>query len=83
MSVEYLSTWKKGATAEERLCEVSVLARKHPEQFARLAIIYQEERDGETVQRYVCLGLSTVELFGLLEMVKNEIWRTVRSDGSK
>ncbi len=37
-----LPIWKKNATAYERLSELALLAREHPERFERFCIVYLE-----------------------------------------
>lgn len=37
-----LPIWKKGATAYERLSELALLAREHPEKFEKFCIVYME-----------------------------------------
>jgi hypothetical protein len=78
-NVDYLPIWKKGATAEERLMELALVARKHPERFNRLLVIYQEDKaDTSTVTRYTCNGGTTAELLGLMTMAEWEIMDVVR-----
>lgn len=78
-NVEYLPIWKNGATAEERLMELALVARKHPEYFDKMVVIYQEDQaDKRTVTRYASNGCTTTELFGLLTMAEWEIKDVVR-----
>ena len=46
-NVEYLPIWKAEATAEERLLELAMIARKHPERFAKLMVVYSEALRGK------------------------------------
>lgn len=45
---ENLSTlpiWKKDASAYERLSELALLAREHPERFAHFVLVYRETKN--------------------------------------
>lgn len=37
-----LPRWKKGATAYERLSELALMAKEHPEKFSKFCIVYME-----------------------------------------
>lgn len=68
-NIEYLPVWKAGATADERLLEVAMMARKHPERFGKLIVVYQEEQEGKrTVNRRASNGCTTNEFVGILQM---------------
>lgn len=74
-NVEYLPVWKAEATAEERLLELAMIARKHPERFAKLMVVYVEEKpDGRCWQiRSIGSGLTTVfEEIGILNAAMTE-----------
>lgn len=75
-NVDYLPVWKKNASPEERLLEVAAIARKHPERFSKMAIIYQEDTGDGTKTRYTCgVDITTTELVGLIELGKLEVMR--------
>lgn len=67
-NVEYLPIWKKDATPEERFLELAMMARKHPERFNKVAIVYQEELPSKrTVCRRASNNCSTTEFIGILQ----------------
>ena len=74
-SVDYLPIWKKGSTAEEWLLELSMMARVHPEWFAKVVIVYDSEitKEGTSRTRYQCRNTTTTEILGLLEEGKEEV----------
>ena len=77
-SINYLPIWKKNATAEERFLEIAAIARKHPERFNKILVVYEEELpDKNTVTHCACHNASTTELLGLLELGKYEIMKVV------
>lgn len=67
-NVDYLPIWKNNASAEERLQELSHMARKHPEQFNKFIIVFQEidDESNSSYERQVCFNLTTTEALGLL-----------------
>lgn len=66
-NVEYLPLWKKDATPEERLLELAMIARKHPERFAKIVVLYVEERpNNHTLLRHVTLNSTTYEMLGIM-----------------
>jgi len=75
-SIDYLPIWKKDATAEEWLLQVAAIARKHPERFDKVVLIY-ESRDlpGTTASeiRYACNNVNTDELLGILVQTIEEV----------
>jgi len=78
-NVDYLPVWKKNNTAEERFLELAMIARKHPERFNRICVIYEENKgDDTTVTDYTLHNCSTLELLGLIEIAKQEIFAVVR-----
>lgn len=78
-NVDYLPIWKEGATAEERLLELAMIARKHPERFDKFVIGYQESfEDGATKTRYMTFNTETISALGLLRMVDYEILEFTR-----
>lgn len=70
-NIEYLPIWKKGASAEEFLLELAMVARKHPEAFGKIVIVRQETLpSGNTLTRFNYYQASTIEAVGLLEVGK-------------
>lgn len=68
-NVEYLPIWKRDATPEERLLEVAMIARKHPDRFNKLVIVYQEELENKrTILRFVSNNCNTDEFVGILHI---------------
>lgn len=67
-TVEPPPVWKKNSTAEERLLELSHIARNNPEQFSKFMVIYQEvnEEIDSTFERVNCFNLTTMEAVGLM-----------------
>jgi hypothetical protein len=78
--IGYLPIWKKDATAEERLLELAIMAKVHPERFAKFIIIYQErpEDSGKQIERYCPHNVDTTEIFGLIELGKLSVIDNVR-----
>lgn len=82
-NVTYMPVWKIGASAEERLQELAMIARKHPERFKNFAIAYQQEIPGPagsrfptTMTRYALSdGISATTAVGLFEIAKAELLR--------
>lgn len=78
-NIDYLPFWKANATPEERLSEITAIARKHPEQFSNIIIIYEEVLpDGSNLTRYVSTNLSTKELLGLLDIARAQVHENTR-----
>ena len=78
-NVDYLPIWKKGSTPEEFLMEISAIARKYPERFGRIAVIYEETKEnGNTQIDYQCKNTTTTELLGIIELAKDRIIRNTR-----
>lgn len=67
-NVDYLPIWKEGATAFDRFSELAMIARKHPERFAKIFVIYVEESDDKTSTKLnsISTNLNTHECIGLL-----------------
>lgn len=76
-NVDYLPIWKKNATPEERLLEIAAIARKFPERFSKFVVVYQEETETHTAERYVPFNTNTVELLGILRLAEESILRRV------
>ena len=68
MNLIYLPLWKKDATPEERLLEIAMIARKHPERFSKFIVVYQENNDKSSQERYVTYHTNTTEALGLLRL---------------
>jgi hypothetical protein len=75
-----LPVWKTDASAEEWLYELALLARKHPDRFSRMVLIYEEMSPDRQASRtnYYSHGLNTSELVGLIEIGKQMVWDAVR-----
>lgn len=73
-NVEYLPVWKAEATAEERLLELAMIARKHPERFAKMAVVYVEVKpNGRWEIRSIDAGMSTIfEEIGILRAAMSD-----------
>jgi hypothetical protein len=78
-NVDYLPIWKANATAEERFMELAMMARKHPERFNKMVVIYQEDvnKDGWIARYQGSANLTTNEILGLLEIAKFEVLKHV------
>jgi len=75
-NVEYLPIWKANSTPEEKLLEIAMVARKHPERFTSMVLIYQEDSPDGCQTRFA--GTQTLNLnetLGILELGKYEILR--------
>lgn len=81
-NVEYLPIWKSEATAEERFNELAMIARKHPERFKRVVVIFEEQLPLEsgrtypdTITRYVTTGCCATMALGVIEAGKQKLLR--------
>lgn len=75
-NVDYLPIWKAGATAAERLSELSFIARKYPDKFNKVAVIYQEKLAGNrTVTRVLSFGCTTNELLGIIDQGRVQVYK--------
>lgn len=73
-NISYLPIWKDGATPAERFSEFEAMARKRPERFGKIVVLYEETlADGRTVLRRFSDHCTTNELIGLLGIAKVEI----------
>jgi len=74
-NVQNLPVWKKNATAEERLCEFAQVARRHPEAFSRMILVYVEDLpSGRTITRTLCdEKTTTFEALGILQTATDEL----------
>jgi len=68
-----LPIWKKDASAYERLSELALLAKEHPERFEKFVIVYLETlKTGRWQIRVMNHGTHLVDTIGLLELGKLE-----------
>lgn len=73
-TIDYLPIWKKNATAAERFDELAMIARKHPERFNKIAVVYEEILpNGNTKSRSTSTNCSTTELVGILTIAIKDI----------
>lgn len=72
--VSYLPVWKKNATAEERLLELAMIARKHPERFAKMLVAYVEIKpNGRWQINTIDTGMTSIfEEIGILQVAITE-----------
>lgn len=80
-TVHTLPIWKKDSTAAEWLQEVAAVAMTHPEQFARIVVVYDEENgDGDVwKQRYYARNHKTnSQIVGALETCKLEVFEYMK-----
>ncbi len=74
-NVDYLPVWKKTESAEERFMELAMIARKHPERFGKIVVLYEETQPSTlTKVRYISLNCTTNELIGILEIGKMQVY---------
>lgn len=68
-NVRILPTWKKGASAYDRLSELALTARETPEKFVRFVLVYQEELPSGNWQiRQLSHGCDLAQVLGLLAL---------------
>ncbi len=73
-NVSTLPIWKKGASAFERLSELALLAREHPERFEKWGIVYIETLpSGNIKYRTMHNSSSLCEVIGLFEIGKRDV----------
>lgn len=74
-NVEILPIWNNRASAADRLRELAVMADKHPGRFERVVIGYQgnDPDTGRYLISYAFANCNTIELLGLLDLVRNEV----------
>jgi len=69
-----LPIWKKDATAYERLSELALLAREHPERFEEFVFVYRETKpNGRWRIRTMEYKGDLASRLGLLELGKSEL----------
>ena len=73
--ISTLPIWKKDATAYERLSELALLAREHPERFEQFVIVYLEtvQPSGRWKIRTMEYGGNLTSRLGLLTLGQNEL----------
>lgn len=65
--LELLPNWKSNCSAEDRFLELAMVARKYPERFGKLAVVYEETMPNKNTQvRQISNGCDTTQLVGLL-----------------
>lgn len=73
-NLSYLPNWKKGATPDERFMELAMIARKHPERFARILVLYEENLpNGNTLMRWAQNGCLLNDMLALLVIAQQQI----------
>lgn len=80
-NVLILPVWKKESSVEEWFYELAMLARKHPERFKRVAMVYEEVSEDKKFcsTDYYAHGCTTTELLGMLEYGKHKVIERVTS----
>lgn len=77
-NVEYLPGWKKNGTVADRLDELAMIARKHPERFDRFVLVYVERLEtGNSKYRTHAHGCNFSEAIGLFEAGKMDYYMEV------
>lgn len=72
-NVDILPIWKKDSTPEEFLSELAMIARKKPEMFSKMVLLYEEFLpEGGSITRYRARGTSILELLGIIESGKHQ-----------
>lgn len=75
-NVATLPIWKKDATAYERLSELALLAREHPERFEAFVIVYRETTpNGRWRIRTMEWGGDLASRIGLLALGQDELMK--------
>ncbi len=80
-SISTLPIWKKDSSPAEWLQEVAAVAMVHPEQFARVVVVFDEEnKDGHVFkQRFYARNHETnVAIVGALETCKLEVFEYMK-----
>lgn len=69
-----LPIWKKDASAYERLSELALLAREHPERFEHFVIVYRETtKEGRWKVKTMEYGGDLASRIGLLHIGIDEL----------
>lgn len=75
-NLRVLPTWKKDASVYERLSELALYAREHPERFDRFVLCYREKlRSGNNKYRTLSYGCDLDQQIGMFEIGKLECWK--------
>lgn len=80
-TVSVLPIWKKDSTAAEWLQEVAGIAMAHPERFARIVVVADEEnKDGYTYKQrwYGRKHVTNTDVVAALETCKLEVWEYMK-----
>lgn len=79
--ISTLPFWKKDASAYERLSELALLAKEHPERFNRFVVVYEELLSSGRVKPRTLvfrakddLAMDYSEQLGLLQIGILKIW---------
>lgn len=79
--VDYLPVWKKNSTPEEWFMELASIARRHPERFGKVVVVFEEMTErGAAKYGYHCRNCKTLELLGLLVAGKDAVDDYTRRD---
>lgn len=83
--VSYLPIWKKNASVAERLEEIALIARKYPERFDKLVVLYVETLPGPTPAglsqlRYIDSNTTTHEFMGICQDALMTVWNQTRTN---
>ncbi len=71
--ISVLPIWKKDASVFERLSELALYAREHPERFEKFVVAYTEKLpNGNMKIRHMSFGCTLTEEVGLFEIGKQE-----------
>jgi hypothetical protein len=73
-NLEIMPNWKRDATMEERFHEFAMVARKYPNRFKNVVIIYEEDFEDTSKTRYMNSDMTTKELLGLIEQARMEVF---------
>lgn len=79
-NLHVLPSWKRGATASERLEEIALYARVHPEKFQRFAVVSQEVLPSGNWKLGVITfqeggdGLTFLEKLGMFSSASHKAW---------
>lgn len=76
-NVEILPVWNTRSSVADRLRELAIMADKAPHKFERMIIGYQgiDPDTGRYLIHYALANCNTIELLGLLDLVRNEIMK--------
>ena len=67
--ISTLPIWKKDASAYDRLSELALLAKEHPERFEKFAIVYMETlKTGRWRFRVMNFNTHLIETIGMFQL---------------